>query len=869
MNEELYNQQVASFQENVKKHEDDIIRGRKIARNLEEFNTLFDEYMSIRQDYKQIEETLNENASKSLEAYLKDTLESLNTIESLFTILNDYHQFIGYENIKQATIIHEWKDLHAIVYAKYLNRLKTRIQKLLVLNPEQYQEKYNEIESRFKEISNDTSNAIANMMNRADKLVVNDMKNIKEFNEQTREKVETSSIKFDEEKFWSFDIYGQIDYITWIMQNIEKLKGEKTIVEINGETKKINVKYVALYQKYCAILDNLERKKIEQEEKIIGEVEQQLNFNAEEEKKLTIIQQNLENQVDSEHQLEECWPKVQEVVKYVGEMKTLESKARGASEKETIDVYDIFDDEIITILKTDNKTFKKISKKLTQLSNDLDLLTENLTEEDKKKLYNKMQSALTENLNNSADVVPPTFYSLDEVLELNDKKTKIWGLITDLSDKAKALNGNANNTDVISLDTAYGTFLVLATDQTEFENYMEQFVELDYLTSPEKQKEAVINSLNFLKENTNPGEERDNQIQALIEKYYNINNKNQKIKKRNLLQIFKNAGYSKDESEYFIKVCMHVDDFQKSKKVSKVEKKQVLNLIWKALFNSMHEDDLLDNDVEEKVQDESPVINIKRDNEPVKEKSKFNFKPVDIAKNVAKAMGSLSEKVVTKIKQMKKPKDKKQLAQKIKKMAPMIATSIAMTVPLFVTGYAVLDHSTNQNKTDNIQKEANNEDITQFAEDLGKEVAQIANQIVEEKEEEETIKEEVSSPEIEQTSNEEKPLTFADIENGFTVNEDADIFSNQYDAYNDANAKDAYFSADSYRVPSGISYSYNGDLVFLSTDDPEFEAKRQAYENNGAVIESVRSQNEFGQGNGSEGYFQLEDININEKGQTR
>ncbi len=228
-----------------------------------------------------------------------------------------------------------------------------------------------------------------------------------------------------------------------------------------------------------------------------------------------------------------------------------------------------------------------------------------------------------------------------------------------------------------------------------------------------------------------------------------------------------------------------------------------------------------------------------------------------VLQKVTKALNAIPKKVgnyISKIKKVRKPKNQKELYAKMKKRIPKIALALGFAATLYMGSNSdnlhILDES-NKPEIENQDMDFNEQEL----EDLGNKISSIANQN-NDNHEKEPVKEQSDVAEKED-------IVDAILENGFTVDDDAHIYDDMYDAYNNMDAKNAYFESDSFRTGTGVAYEYNGEIIFLNTNDPDFEAKKDALKSNGATPVAIRSQNENGLGNGYEGYYRIDDIDVN------
>ena len=100
------------------------------------------------------------------------------------------------------------------------------------------------------------------------------------------------------------------------------------------------------------------------------------------------------------------------------------------------------------------------------------------------------------------------------------------------------------------------------------------------------------------------------------------------------------------------------------------------------------------------------------------------------------------------------------------------------------------------------------------------------------------------------------------LANTFTLKENAKIYTDMYKASAQVDQLKPYYPTDSVRDITGYAYSYNGNMMLLNENDPDFQAKKAALEANGAVLTAVRAENNVDQ-QGIEGYYNVNDIQMN------
>jgi hypothetical protein len=259
-NESVYVLEITELKNKIKTHENDIIEKRKVANDLNEFNDLYTELNGILNDLTKTYKSTNNRLDKEkLDSYLREELDYLNLINSLFDNLNNYHDVVGVSSSE--SIKNEWNDVFYIVLNRNLESTKTRLTGLASLYPGEYDLRISETDAKIKEIEKNVLKAQKNMMDKKE-IVVNII-------EKESTTPDNANIHFDEDEYSKMSLDERISYVELIMANIEKAHGKKNIINVNGEKKQICSKYVNRYRKLNAILNNLYIEKNNEEEQVV------------------------------------------------------------------------------------------------------------------------------------------------------------------------------------------------------------------------------------------------------------------------------------------------------------------------------------------------------------------------------------------------------------------------------------------------------------------------------------------------------------------------------------------------------------------------------------------------------------------------
>lgn len=819
MNERIYNEQVASFKEKVKTHEEAIIEGKKIARDLNEFIELHEELNDIIDEYKVLsQKSDNSKYKQELESYLKEELDYLELIETLMDDLDKYHDVIGL--VDSNMIASEWDDVKVIVTIANLERTLKRVSILINTYPEEqkYKESYDRINNKYEKLTKRAIEAQHNMLERTEM-------NLNSVEAETKD---DESLLINEVAYEEMDLSGKIKYLETIMDNILHTKGKKHTIVVDGERKNISKKYVNRYMKYNAMLSNLYMEYAEEVDFIanLGErIESQTN-------------QALEAQY-----VEKYWSVRAEMQDIQDKVNALVEDAKFAADIAIVHV--TFNGKSIRILKTDLKQFEALEQKSEQV-------------------HDQFEAIMSE-----------------------------YGILT--------------------------------------EEYQEE-------KTDDEIKEEIIEKIRFLKQSGVESEALDETIKDLISKYCKVEKRKRFTSILGLTRLFKKQGFSKEEADRLARICYNPEGFQKSKGVSDQEKNTIFNNIFRSLSSSILNPEIIE---EEYIHSNKKSFKEKM-NIGVDHVKKYAAKALKAIKSMPKKNGNF----VSKIKNVKKSKNKEKLKSDMKKRIPQVALVLGMA-GIIVYGASKADFKTvnvgnNSNNKPNIESESSpimadekieqiiadaensinesleqvdiesnvnetinksDHDIEDIAENMGEQIYDAmekdekTEQIIADAEN--NINESLGKVDIENNVNESINQSGSDIENIteqirdsiekedvaeqpiipeesnidilqginiggiFSTNDDAKIYTNMYDASTENNGLNPYFAASTNRVITGIAYSYNGSTILLDQNDPDFEAKKTALEANGAVLVAVQSQNEESQDkNNYEGYWNIDDINM-------
>lgn len=272
MNERIHNEEVASFKEKVKSHENAIIEGKKMAHDLNEFIDLHGELIGIQEEYFELAQRNDDpKYIEELEDYLREELDYLDLINCLFNDLENYHDTVGL--VDSNMIINEWEDVRIMVTYYNVQSSLNRVESLIEAHPEekQYADLYKELKRQYKKLEKKVVEAQHHMIDKTDTKV-----NSAEIDSKEIE----ANLAVNQEAYNNMNSSEKIDYLEKIMVNIEKARGKKRTLIVNGERINISKKYADRYLKYNAMLNNLYLQK-EQEEQELEEIARNIEIQTE------------------------------------------------------------------------------------------------------------------------------------------------------------------------------------------------------------------------------------------------------------------------------------------------------------------------------------------------------------------------------------------------------------------------------------------------------------------------------------------------------------------------------------------------------------------------------------------------------------
>ncbi len=463
---------------------------------------------------------------------------------------------------------------------------------------------------------------------------------------------------------------------------------------------------------------------------------------------------------------------------------------------------------------------------------------------------------------------------VDSYFHLSEVKQEIIRSMEVLQDRAL----NEKDENCVSIKVCGESFKVLKTDLEEVGKigekanaYNERCEELEAaVKKTEDRKEDILNELYFLENSHLDTQKKDQLLKALLKEYYSLYKKSQFKKARDFEKIFEKNGFSKEESAHLASISCDIFGLEANKRIPDEEKSADLDKI----ATTMNQE--LETETEQEEVKDHPLVH-----KAIEKTAYLAAKGVCALKTAKKN----TKQVISKIKAVRKP-EKAPNKDKFKKR--VVECALVSTAALFLVVGAYQGHSRKQNNQvaennnrPTIESETTQKPVIDELNDLGQELLKRTNLAyiltnygnfqdtaqsdvtANYAEGQEQTAENVSDSVSEQPSEEVQTMSSINLGDTFTVkNDDMSIYVNQYDASSETNGKSMYFDADSTHKVTGITYNYNGALVFLDETDPDFTALKASLESKGAKPVAVRSQNELSTENGYEGFYNLDDIQL-------
>lgn len=801
---EMYNERVASFKKNVQSQEANIIEGKIIIETLNQFIELHEEVENYVSEYYELVNDGKDQYKEKLEEYLKEELDYLELITNLLNNLANYH--VSQEDISREEIEKEWSDVRIMVTVQNIKKALKRAESLRDKYP---QEKYDDLTKRYESLLDKAIEAENNLLQRAEK-------SLSEPVVETKDEKLKYLVRMDTLEEFS-NVYEKINYVQYVLESIEHVAGKKRTILVNGERKNINVKYASRYLSYVGILNNLYLERDKEEEQ------------------LSLLSKSIEAQLEKEIDapcIDSYWKIKENLHENQVEVAKLISRVTSTTSNEEAINVTLYNGNSARILKTDIAAFEALEAKINDDFSKLEILMKDYgIEIDKQELTD------------------------------DEKKQEIIEKINFL--KQTGISGEA------------------------LDNQIKELVK-EYQKVEKRKRFTSVAGLTrlFLKQ----GYSKEEAIH-LAEIAYDPSKieKNKEIKDEDKKNIFKML------CEYFVEA-----------KENFIEAMKLIDEDLDVVFYDEPEEDVEDKKASKKEKVSSFWKTAKQD-------------ITSLAKKTRKSLVNLPKKAknyVSKITGAKKPKNKNAIKEHVKKCSKSIAFVLgagAIMAASATSNYevnALNNHSTieKENPTkkklpnvfdENLENETNDQINSLFGikrqdhaltvEDMVAEVSEknqkrsqsayngragvsndlysaldarkvnptanagITNALADSIDLDKTA--EMLGDQIYEMSNQQE----IDLDDTFTVNNDSQIYANEYDAAYKTNPLKPYFGANEEREVNGIVYNYNGTMVLLDKNDPDFESQRAALESNGAVLEAVRSQ--VGEKADKEGFWNIDDIN--------
>ncbi len=755
MNEEVRNKKTSEFKEKVGQQEHNIIDGKIVIKNLNEFIVLHEEINKIIDEYN---EMTNENSDsrykKELDSYLKEELDYLDLIGQLMSTLTHCHDVVGL--VDSYIISKEWEDVCTLITFNNLKKSLERYRQLREKYPNEkkYETMEQDFRAKYENILKKASLAESAMLLRA------------EMEENTRENgtSKQKDITLDKEQLEKMPLFEAIVYVENIMKNIRNLRGQKERINYYGRTIKIVKLYSKRFLEYDAILKNLYLK-LEEEEDRVHKFEQELSAKL-------CVDQNLDTEI-----------------KEIGNaIETLTQKFYSIEYKnEQVISINYFGGPCVILLK-DKEKFQKLYARERELRMK-QLLNSFMVEHEFEKLNSdeKKQTILKEikvikncqisgnvelsNLNIIAFIVKyceletrEEYKSIDaitkilkdqgftkkEAITLSDQAFDYMKLpkirkeateevkeehenegrvdpLLNLSNELDRLTDSIynlfqktyqnvyNEEDLIKIDYFGDRYLILKSDKAIFDKLYNRQVKIRkqlgvmvYLDDDVKdQKQNILEQIKFLKEYGVENKILAVHMNFLLSEYCMLDKRKKSVSLGTLVRLLEDQGYSENDALYFADNAYEFMKISQNKRVSNTQKVNLAHQLKKVFKNVVKS--------EEPEKEEINVDVLKEKNNPVHQ---FISQTVDkMNSHISTFLASLPRKnhrYISKVKKVKKADNREKIKTSVKKKAIIISSALGLSAILGIGLVAGVHRKKLKSETQNnkIEVETNVNDLS-------------------------------------------------------------------------------------------------------------------------------------------------------------
>lgn len=844
MNQDIYNKEVSHLKEKINSCKENILNDAIKMENTFHFNQFYNQLEDIKKEYNQIYNSISNPVSQSrLLAYLQEETDFIVLLSDLLNHLAHYHTVIG-PFVDKYEMQREWKDIRTII---------------------KYKDAYQQMDIEFTKNAENNKNMYNAFLKNEDSLVLFDTLN---------EKIRTSEKEMDD-AINRIEERGSAD--TKVTETPKEIYQESTkkIVERLGK------EAIESLDRFCEKLD------WEYEEEI------RKDFTEKEELEATdlLIKEN-DLKIDEEYLKTLSLPfQIEYLKSIIANIEKLPGKKTTAKYK-------------TTKVRIAKKYFSrwiycqtKLSEVTRQYEEELEMMNEKVQKQEKEEyanLYLQFKDAEKE------------LFLLAHNAKEYANTNQVVAVASFNGEPLYVLKNNLARFNKIFVD-----YKNLQHDIKEFaiEHNMDVIENAEKLETLESLEKNLYEQIYFLK---NQGE----QTNEVLEKIYTLKSQLYKINKgkkfsllANLKVMFNTFPLVGDLKEALTEIAESPEAFLESREHALDEKKQILNDIlnkMKEYKNNVY--DKMNNDIKNNIGQVKEVKDsAKSETEKKKPKDILEKQMVKI-KRCLHLLPTNIKKVIP-IKNIKEPIDKKVLASRV------VSVSILAAITVGIAALSSNDPVINENQelkvetvTDDVSLRVNlekKEILSDYSSILKKSLfsdnvnsydekssiydlkdffaessATTSNALIYQKDstkEDKTESISVAHKEVtdleqekENVDNEETNDTYSyldvleneyhDFGDQFIANDDAVVYETSEDASKKENPKSTYFENGSIRTIDGISYEYNGEIIFISAQDPDAEAKKAALQANGAKEVNFRAINENSSTNGWEGFFVDENV---------
>lgn len=852
--------EIDSFKEKIENHEDEIINKHKKIKNMNDFMMLVSESEELIAAYNKLIAKLDTKEEQSkLKSELMEHFNYLSYLKELVDDLFQYYNTFVVDNSPE--IEKDWNNICTLIADHHNNEVIDSAEKLSKLYSDN--KGFVSIANYFRRKCQGTSDDV--LAAQRDLELKNKKRNA--FLAQEKEDIK-NNLKIDEKKFDAMESLDEkIDYLKKVMHNLETSKGRKKsiVIDVDRSEKRVLAGFELYYTDYNTRLTALlyEQEMNKKSESILQEV--------------NTPEKNEEYNLDFASELVEKSP-----------VDTVESTTN--VDDFALDYVDEFKKEeapLVDTVETEDINFDTVSSMAEK-----DTMKEN---QEMDEIEEEIRNMINRAIHTPGEKTIPIFLKNCQSINILESD---WNNYSCLVSKFKKNNNLDRLEEIITRVKATEDYLAVQSINVQ---------------------EINAEFSNTLKnESDNPNEEMKNNFDSLVtpeeiaallsDDLYEAKDE-EKTSEIDWEKVSK--MYYKERYDYFNAIAEQILKYSEENPNNQISIElggypYIINAAYEELFKMCHQQ------VEDAWNIGHAALELDKvnrtllgvSNTDVKQNKKqsgsiFGF----ISKIESKRKPKNKRKFISKIKSKRKPEntgitrgievidfniadstiEKNTKKQSLGAILGRVALAAISSIFLGASGVASVNEGINVIKNEIASDE---DSVTKL---LGEDVNAIKNAIVSDEEidsitrllgenvrsliseaeaNDNTLENEVSMDEVEANEN---SYTVCEENNYINLDEnwfitDAPIYTNMYDAAAQKNQESAYFPADSKHNIVGYGYEYEGKLLLLDPQDPDYLEKKEYYESRGAKFIVTCTYNENSNGCGYEGYYNMKEVEELQRG---